>query len=151
MNNNNLSLQQKIDFIKHYLYDNFGTKKSELKHIPKNKNLYLFDIYFDSIKLRFNFIFSDIDYDNFNEKIIILNTASEKEVKELIHLTKFHSFNRAIIDNHTLDILKKNNEIVSLILSINSKQKELTNISYDEFEIESLYQLLSIRNNIHNF
>lgn len=151
MNNNNLSLQQKIDFIINHLYDNFGTEKSELKHLPKNKNFYLFDIYFDSIKLRFKFIFSDIDYDNFNDKIIILNTASETELKELIHLTKFHSFNRSIIDNHTLDILKKNNEIVSIILSIEAKQKELTDISYNESEIESLYELLSIRHNIKYF
>ncbi len=139
-NNNHLLFKQKINFITNYLYDNFGTKKSELKKIHKNNKLYLFDIYFDGIKLRFNFLFCNLNDDMLNKKVILLN-----------HLTKIHSFNRSIIDNHTLDILKKNNEIVSIILSIEAKQKELTNISYDEFEIESLYELLSIRNNIQNF
>ncbi len=116
-NNNHLLFKQKINFITNYLYDNFGTKKSELKKIHKNNKLYLFDIYFDGIKLRFNFLFCNLNDDMLNKKVILLKTASEKELTELIHLTKIHSFNRSIIDNHTLDILKKNNEIVSIILS----------------------------------
>lgn len=150
MNNNNLSLKQKIDFIINYLYDNFGILKSELKKIHKNENLYLFDIYFDGIKLRFNFLFSNLDEDILNKKVIILKTASQEELKKLIQLTKTNSFNQQIIDAYTLDILKNKNEIVQLILSIR-EEKELTNISYGESEIEALYELVSIRNNIQNF
>lgn len=150
MNNNNLSLKQKIDFITNYLYDIFGTLKSELKKIHKNENLYLFDIYFDGIKLRFNFLFCNLNEDILNKKVIILKTASQEELKKLIQLTKTNSFNQQIIDAYTLDILKNKNEIVQLILSIR-EEKELTNISYGESEIEALYELVSTRNNIQNF
>ncbi len=150
MNKKNLSLKQKIDFITNYLYDNFGTLKSELKKTHKNENLYLFDIYFDGIKLRFNFLFCNLNEDILNKKVIILKTASQEELKKLIQLTKTNSFNQQIIDAYTLDILKNKNEIVQLILSIR-EEKELTNISYGESEIDALYELVSTRNNIQNF
>lgn len=151
---NNISLKQKIDFILNYLYDNFGTAKSELKKIQQNNNLYLFDIYFDGHKLRFDFLFCNIcniDDAFLNDKIIVLNTG----IEELKQLPITYSFNFQIIDNYTLNILINKNQIVQLILSIREEQENIKNIWYNESEIEFIYELIieliSMQDNIQNF
>lgn len=148
---NNISLKQKIDFILNYLYDNFGTAKSELKKIHQNNNLYLFDIFFDGQKLRFDFLFCNLNEDYLNDKIIVLDTGTE----ELKQLPTTYSFNCQIIDNYTLNILINKNQIIQLILSIREEQEDIKNIRYIESEIESMYELIieltATQDNIQNF